>query len=640
MKIALVALNAKYVHSNLAVFDLEAYTKKRIVEEIGSLDGFELIVKEYTINHNLDAIMQSIYKEKADVLAFSCYIWNISEILTICRDIKKVSPMTDIWLGGPEVSYDSEKLLGEHEYIDGVICGEGEATVYELVKLYCENGNDIPDEKLDYVKGIAYRKTDGCISKTMERSLISMDDIPFIYEDLNRFENKILYYESSRGCPFSCSYCLSSIDKSVRFRNLTLVKNEISFFMKNMVRQVKFIDRTFNCDRERARQIWRYIQENDNGFTNYHFEISADLIGDEDISIFKKMRPGLIQLEIGLQSTNKVTIEEIRRVMDIERLKKNMLTIRKMGNIHQHLDLIAGLPYENYDSFVDSFNRAYSMKPNQLQLGFLKVLKGSYMEKKAMEYGLIYSEYEPYEVLATKWVSYDEILKLKQVEEMVEVYYNSDQFEHVLPYLGIFFDTPFEMFERLGNYYEEQDLFGIGFKREARYEVLRSFFSKNVSSDKKCDVLYRLADKKSDDSIYKQDKSIGELADVIFDNLLSFDYYCRENVKNRPSWSKSVPISKEDYNNFFKQGGTDELSLMRKGYDSKQASRAMHIEVVNAASLKWINDDMEGYNLSCNDSILTDELLIDKDNIRYVVYDYEKRNPLSGDADYTIITHL
>ncbi len=569
MKIVLVALNAKYVHSNLAVYDIEAYTRHRWTGEYGSEAGLDLSVREYTINHNLDMIMQSLYHENPSFIAFSCYIWNIFEVLTICRELKKVMPKLSIWLGGPEVSYDSEKVLIDNPYIDGVILGEGEATFYELVRIYSENDTAIIDKT--NVKGITYKAVDGSIIKNPMRPLISMDEIPFIYNDLEKFENKILYYESSRGCPFSCSYCLSSIDKRVRFRNLTLVKNELSFFMENKVRQVKFIDRTFNCDKKRAREIWNYLADNDNGVTNYHFEIAADLIEDEDLLIFKKMRPGLIQLEIGLQSTNNKTIKEIRRVMDIDKLKHNMLMIRSMGNIHQHLDLIAGLPYEDYESFVQSFNDAYSMKPNQLQLGFLKVLKGSYMEEQVEEYGLLYRDEQPYEVLATKWISYGEILKLKQIEEMVEVYYNSDQFEHVLPYVETLFATPYEMFESLGGYYEKHELFGMGYKREARYEILREFFSECIGDVSK--VLNKPDAARM--SIMSNESDTVRVSSVpaeklrVFDCLLTFDYYLRENAKARPSWSKDFPVEKEAYNNFFKRGGTEEISLMKDGYDSK-----------------------------------------------------------------------
>lgn len=641
MKVVLAALNAKYVHSNLAVFDIEAYTKENWNVEFGSYNGLDLIVKEYTINHNLGAIMQSLYKEKASVIAFSCYIWNISEVLHICRELKKVSPNLIIWLGGPEVSYDSEKLLKENGYLDGVIIGEGEKTFYEIVKLYNSHSkvedkeedshirtsnvdfSNIPD--ISKIFGVAFRTSEGEIVTTPSRPLLSMDEIPFIYKDLDKFENKILYYESSRGCPFSCSYCLSSIDKSVRFRNLTLVKNELKFLMDNRVRQVKFIDRTFNCDKKRAREIWRYLSEKDNGVTNFHFEIAADLIEEEDLAIFKTMRPGLIQLEIGLQSTNSNTIQEIRRVMDVDKLKHNMLAVRKMGNIHQHLDLIAGLPYENYESFVRSFNDAYVMRPNQLQLGFLKVLKGSYMEEQAEKYGLVYQDEQPYEVLATKWISYEEILKLKRVEEMVELYYNSDQFEHVLPYMETFCKTPFEMFELMGVYYEKKGYMEIGLKREMRYEVLRDFFFEDILED--------IIDKDR----YVQVKNI-------FEGLLTFDYYLRENAKSRPSWSKEYPIDKEIYNNFFKCGGTEELSLINPRYDSKVAARSMHIEPI-VAEVAILIEALEN-NIDINDIISPMSIsknMKNKDygsNIKYVVYDYGHRNPLSGDAAFKVISHL
>lgn len=587
MKFVLAALNAKYVHSNLAVYDIEAYTRVNWHKKYGNDESLLLSIKEYTINHNLDLIMQSLYKENATLIAFSCYIWNISEVLTIAKELKKVSPSLLIWLGGPEVSYNSKELLLDNKFIDGIIVGEGEATFFDLVNKYTENDIELSD-----IPGITYRHLSGKVLCNKPRVLLSMDEIPFIYDDLDSFENKILYYETSRGCPFSCSYCLSSIDKSVRFRNLSLVKKELSFFLDNKVKQVKFIDRTFNCDRQRARQIWQYLCDNDNGITNFHFEISADLIEQEDLDIFKRMRPGLIQLEIGLQTTNTRSIQEIRRIMDIDKLKSNMLAINEMGNIHQHLDLIAGLPYEDYNSFVESFNAAYAMKPNQLQLGFLKVLKGSYMEEQVKEYGLIYRDEQPYEVLATKWISYEEILVLKNIEEMVEVYYNSDQFQHTVAYMEGFFDTPFELYKDLADFYEKKTVQGIGYKREARYELLREFFKEHVGDDL-----------------------------LIFDSLLIFDYYLRENAKNRPSWSGCEPIDKNVYNDFFKNGGNDELSLVKEGYDSKVASRCMHIEPIAGKASFWI----DGNN---------------RESTCYVVFDYEKRNPLSRDAGYTIISHL
>ncbi|MGN0154159.1 MAG: B12-binding domain-containing radical SAM protein [Lachnospiraceae bacterium] len=616
MKIILAALNAKYVHSNLAVYDLQAYANAQLNRDASEKQSKgkqqpEIIVEEYTINHNLDLILQSLYQEKAAVVAFSCYIWNIHEILTIAKELHKVAPKTHIWLGGPEVSYDSKKVLEENPFVEGIIQGEGEVTFYELVKVWGNNDNTdygmndlengIDESSWDGyqdISGIIYHGCDRQIHQNPARSLMSLDEIPFIYEDLSGFENKILYYETSRGCPFSCSYCLSSIDKSVRFRSMELVERELQFFLDHKVPQVKFIDRTFNCRREHSLAIWNYIAEHDNGVTNFHFEVAADLLGEEELQVFRKMRPGLIQLEIGLQSTHPATIREIRRVMDVERVKDIMLTIRSFGNIHQHLDLIAGLPYEDFTTFKQSFNDACSMKPNQLQLGFLKVLKGSYMGEKVTEYELAYQDVQPYEVLSTKWITYDEILALKQVEEMVEVYYNSDQFEHVLAYLIPFFESPYAFYEALGRYYEEKELYGIGFKREARYEAVRRFC---VEWFGKCD----------------------DFSMEILDSLLTYDYYLRENAKSRPGWAKEEPIEKSLYQAFFKNGGTEEICLKGEGYDSKTAARTMHIEPVAEESVPWL---LEGATVM--------------DDACFCLFDYEKRNPLSKAAKVTLLTHL
>lgn len=654
MKIVLAALNAKYVHSNLAVYDLQAYAEEQLNKERNELYKTEkagipeIVIKEYTINHNLDLILQSLYQEKAAVVAFSCYIWNVHEILTIAKELSKVSPKTHIWLGGPEVSYNSEKLLEENPFIEGIIRGEGEVTFFELVKIWnrldgrsldvkcdedklgriasdCENWVENQGKKWEKgdrycgVLGITYRDCSGKICENENRPLMSLDDVPFIYRNLSKFENKILYYESSRGCPFSCSYCLSSIDKSVRFRSIELVEKELQFFLDHKVSQVKFIDRTFNCRREHSLAVWRYLLEHDNGVTNFHFEVAADLIGEEELAVLAKMRPGLIQLEIGLQSTNPATIREIHRVMDVERLKKNMLTIRGFHNIHQHLDLIAGLPFEDFVTFKKSFNEAYEMKPNQLQLGFLKVLKGSYMGEQIKEYGLQYQDNQPYEVLSTRWLSYDEILALKEVEEMVEVYHNSAQFEHVLNYVVSFFKTPYEFFEAIGMYYAQNQLYGIGFKREARYDVLRSF----------CGKWFGMYD--------------GDFSVEILDSLLVYDYYLRENAKSRPAWTREEPVDKQQYQEFFKRGGTEEINLMRDGYDSKVAARVMHIEPIVRQAVFWITGSelMRDKKVPENsDTMMSGKNAETEKDIVYCLFDYEKRNPLSKDASVAILNHL
>lgn len=695
MKIILAALNAKYVHSNLAVYALEAYAKEQLnkasfwrmqknrgdTKSSEKEEQVELVVKEYTINHNLDMILQSLYKEKAEVAAFSCYIWNIHEILTISRELCKVLPDIHIWLGGPEVSYDSRKLLEENVFVEGIMQGEGEVTFYELVKVWHRMGgknyhsennyqqdkdigmdmyagisenknyelksvtNDAGRQKnmvsMDWyrdVSGIIYRDLDNRIHQNPARERMSLDEVPFIYSDLSRFQNKILYYETSRGCPFSCSYCLSSIDKQVRFRSMELVEKELQFFMDHKVPQVKFIDRTFNCKREHSLAIWNYIMEHDNGITNFHFEVAADLIGKEELAVFKQMRPGLIQLEIGLQSTNSQTIREIRRVMNVDKLKDTMLAIQSLGNIHQHLDLIAGLPYEDYITFKKSFNDAYEMKPNQLQLGFLKVLKGSYMEEQLEGYELKYQDSQPYEVLSTKWITYDEILDLKKVEEMVEVYYNSDQFEHVLSYLIPFFESPYAFYEALGRYYEEGQLFGIGFKRESRYEVLRKF----------CMDCFNKCDKSKEENRSERSKVkkavITEKKETfsweIFHSLLVFDYYLRENAKSRPLWAGKEPIEKSVYQTFFKNGGNKEISLKKEGYDSRAAARKMHIEPVIAGAVHWITATEEKRKEESASDFAWDVKQREKGEWVYCLFDYEKRNPLSKDADVTILSAL
>lgn len=663
MKIVLAALNAKYVHSNLAVYDLEAYAREQLKKEpeCGCVESEssenacaegvqqlrerlpELVVREYTINHNLDVILQSLYQEKADVVAFSCYIWNIREILTIAKELHKVAPGIRIWLGGPEVSYNSKRILEENSCVEGIMRGEGEVTFYELVKCWsvtreqltgkepvnsAENrtsGNS-SDEDFTYtnISGITYRSREGVICENAARPLMPLSEVPFIYQDLSGFDNKILYYETSRGCPFSCSYCLSSIDKSVRFRDMELVEKELQFFLDNKVQQVKFIDRTFNCKREHSMSIWKYITEHDNGVTNFHFEVSADLIGAEELELFEKMRPGLIQLEIGLQSTNPETIKEIRRSMDIAKLKENMLAIRSFENIHQHLDLIAGLPYEDFVTFKKSFNEAYEMKPNQLQLGFLKVLKGSYMEERTAEYELKYQDFQPYEVLSTRWLSYDEVLRLKLVEEMVEVYYNSDQFEHVLDYLVPLFESPYAFYEALGDYYKTHDLFGIGFKREARYEVLRQFCA---------DWLDKCGEDGLADSVHGLHRNVRqEFSGDVFVSLLTYDYYLRENAKSRPSWAVVEPIEKSKYHAFFKNGGTEEVRLDCEGYDSKVAAHTMHLEPVVKEAVRWIVSD-------AGEVELTDVFGGECEWV-YCLFDYDNRNPLSRDAGVRLLSHL
>ena len=495
MKILLVACNAKYIHSNLAVYDLQAYASDY---------ADHIVLKEYTINQQKDDIMRDIYLEHPDVVCVSCYIWNLSFVKELMADLIKILPGADFWAGGPEVSYDAEKFLTENSEFKGVMVGEGEETFKELAGYYVEKN----PQNLKDMTGICYRDGDQIIHNGW-RQIMDLSSIPFIYKDLSEFKNRIIYYESSRGCPFSCSYCLSSIDKKLRFRDTETVKKELQFFIDNKVPQVKFVDRTFNCKHDHAMAIWKYINEHDNGVTNFHFEISADLLREEELQEMSTMRPGLIQLEIGVQSTNLDTIKAIHRTMDFEKLKGIVDRIHSFGNIHQHLDLIAGLPYEDYDSFRHSFNDVYALKPQQLQLGFLKVLKGSHMMEMCREYGIVYKTQEPYEVLSTKWLDYDHVLKLKTVENMVEVYYNSGQFQNTLEYLEKFFPDAFSIYERLGSFYMEKGYGDVSHTRMRRYEILLEFLE---------DVPEISMDQVKDQMVY--------------------DLYLRENLKSRPGFAR------------------------------------------------------------------------------------------------------
>ena len=499
MKILLAACNAKYIHSNLAVYDLQAYASEY---------ADHIILKEYTINQQKDDIMRDIYLEHPDVVCVSCYIWNLSFVKELMADLTKILPDADFWAGGPEVSYDAEKFLTENPEFKGVMVGEGEETFRELAGYYVEKD----PQNLKDMTGVCYRDGDQIIHNGW-RQIMDLSKIPFIYKDLSDFKNRIIYYESSRGCPFSCSYCLSSIDKKLRFRDTEMVKKELQFFIDNKVPQVKFVDRTFNCKHDHAMAIWKYINEHDNGVTNFHFEISADLLREEELQEMSTMRPGLIQLEIGVQSTNPDTIKAIHRTMDFGKLKGIVERIHSFGNIHQHLDLIAGLPYEDYDSFRHSFNDVYALKPQQLQLGFLKVLKGSHMMEMCQEYGIVYKTREPYEVLSTKWLDYDHVLKLKTVENMVEVYYNSGQFQNTLEYLEGFFPDAFSIYERLGNFYMEKGYGDVSHTRMRRYEILLEFL-----------------------------ENVPEISQDRVKDRMVYDLYLRENLKSRPGFAKDQKL--------------------------------------------------------------------------------------------------
>lgn len=528
MKILLAACNAKYIHSNLAVYNLKSCSGEY---------SSRVVVKEYTINQIRDDILKDIYLEQPDVVCFSCYIWNISFVRELVPDLKKILPQVEFWAGGPEVSYDAVEFLKKNPAFFGVMVGEGEETFHELAGYYIER----KPETLSGIRGVAFRDENKGrdIVHTGWRELMDLSKVPFAYSNLTEFKNRIIYYESSRGCPFSCSYCLSSIDKKLRFRDIELVKKELQFFIDNKVPQVKFVDRTFNCKHDHAMAIWRYITEHDNGITNFHFEISADLLREEELALMKTMRPGLIQLEIGVQSTNPQTIKAIRRTMDFEKLKGIVEQIHSFGNIHQHLDLIAGLPYEGYDSFHKSFCDVYALRPEQFQLGFLKVLKGSHMMEMTGEYQILYKDREPYEVLSTAWLTYGEILRLKMVESMVEVYYNSGQFKNTLVFLEKYFDDPFRMYEALGRFYEKKGYSEISHSRMRRYEILMEFAGEQK-----------------------------EIPSEALSDVMLLDLYLRENLKSRPSFaSDQKPYERLiwDYRKAKKIPKTAHIEVFRDG---------------------------------------------------------------------------
>ena len=649
MRFLLCGINAKYIHSNLAIFSLKAYADRK------KIPGAEIILKEYTINNYVEDILQDLYEEKADVVIFSCYIWNISFVRELAAELKKVSPDVKIWAGGPEVSYAANKFLMENPTFDLIMQGEGEEVFSELIRLTVEEKcrikdvykqseskkvlsgivekrysierkqavkeeKDIEDKhfagednvyptnyidmsKLQKLQGIAVWDFSGeaalgnaesnignktKIINTGFATLINMDTIPFVYEDFHLFEHKILYYETSRGCPFCCSYCLSSVDKTVRFRSLPIVKKELDAFLEAKVPQVKFVDRTFNCNRQRAIDIWSYLVEHDNGITNFHFEISSDLLGEEELELFAKMRPGLIQLEIGVQSTNGETVDAIHRHMDLDKLFHYVDSVHELGNIHQHLDLIAGLPYENYERFGCSFDDLYAHEPDQLQLGFLKVLKGTMMEEEVKKYSILYRNQPPYEVLGTKWLSYDEIILLKGVEELVELYYNSGQYTLTLKYAVPFFESPFRFYEMFSAWYRGKGYHKLNHNRLEKYNILREFLREHIDENE-WDTL---------------------------DEIMLYDMYLRENVKGRPAWAKDTAQYKKEWKALYREQGEKLFpeDVQAGIYDSKRAANQSHIEVFEINIKKF---EQSGQ--------------VEKKQV-FCLFDYSRRNPLNRAA--------
>ncbi len=563
MRFLLAAVNSKYIHTNPAIYSLKAYA-----QAAGMPDGAEVVLAQYTINEPIEGILQGIYREKPDVIGFSCYIWNISIIRQLAGDLSRILPHVPIWLGGPEVSHEPETVLQEMPGVTGIMTGEGEESFWRLLSFYSGAGKiqDVPgivwrmngrgtperdeEQHTDEIRGI----TESGTEQVMRQGAVSLPDfsaMPFPYEHLEDFANRIIYYESSRGCPYRCSYCLSSIDRKVRFRSLELVYRELDFFLTHKVKQVKFVDRTFNARPARSLAIWQYLTEHDNGITNFHFEISGELLTEEELFLFEKMRPGLIQLEIGVQTTNPETLQGISRHASFEKIAEAVKRVKSTGKVHQHLDLIAGLPYEDYESFGHSFDQVYGLKPDQLQLGFLKVLKGSPLYEKAGEYGIVYRAYPPYEVLFTKWLSYDDMLRLKAVEEVVELYYNSGQFQTAIGYLEQFFARPFELYEALGDFCEREKKGYEAHSRIRQYERLLAFGETIPAADRQVLIC-----------------------------ALVHDCYLRENCKSRPSFAPAEGIpEKEAVRSFYQREGEKPLYLTSYiSYNSRQMANMTHLE--------------------------------------------------------------
>ena len=578
MQFLLVAVNAKYIHTNPALYSLRAYAGKELIPFVS--------MAEYTINNRVEEVLGSLYLKDPDVIGFSCYIWNFHFIQELLRELPKVLPETEIWLGGPEVSFDGQEALKKFPMVRGIMAGEGEQTFKDLLSFYV--AKDHPKMKSGYgnlleIPGLVLPE-----GSSLARTPLDFSTVPFPYDDLGEFKNKIIYYESSRGCPFRCSYCLSSIDKTVRFRDMELVMRELQYFLDHNVPQVKFIDRTFNCSRSRALEIWKYLADHDNGITNFHFEIAAELLGREELELLKIMRPGLLQLEIGVQTTNPETLRKINRPADPEKIAGIVKEIKSGENIHVHLDLIAGLPYEGYDSFGRSFDCVYRMTPHQLQLGFLKVLKGTAIWEQAEAYGIVYGDRMPYEVLYTKWLSYGEVLKLKRIEEMVELYYNSNQFVYTLSALEREFSAPFAMFEELAAYYEKNGYLVNSPARSYRYQVLLDF------------VKDRIPEKTA-----------------LFKELLTFDLYLRENAKSRPSFARDLLPWREKIWQFY--CGEEEKPDLLAAYSDYHARQTMKMT------------HMEGFYYPVWEACKEMELIRGKEP-GFVLFDYKKRDALTGAA--------
>ena len=514
MKILITTLNSKFIHSSLSIRYLKSYVKNEFPD---------IEIQEYTINQNIDYIVGDIFKRNVDIVAFSCYIWNIEHILHISEALKLVNPNIKIILGGPEVSFDGEEIIRNNSFIDFIIYGEGEETFKELlIKLKNKADN------YKSIKGLIFQKNEK-VYVTEPRPLIqNLDTIPSPFEDdLEDLKNKIVYFESSRGCPFNCRFCLSSTIKGVRFFSIERVKRDLKRLIDAKVKQVKFVDRTFNARKDYALEIMNFIVEQNVSNINFHFEVTAHLLDEDILNFLQNVPRGLFQFEIGVQSTNPQTLEAIDRVTNIEKLKNVVTRIKSYNNIHQHLDLIAGLPYEDLNSFKKSFNEIYSLRPEKLQLGFLKLLKGSELRNKKDLYGFKFLNKPPYEVLENNYIKYKDILKLKGIEDLVEKYGNEFYFENSLSYImNNFYKSPFEFYESFAEYWERKGLSNESHGRIDLYRILLDFYEENINRNVK-----------------------------LFKDILRFDFICNTKSPTIPEFLKNSneDIPKQMKHNFLKK---------------------------------------------------------------------------------------
>jgi len=528
MKILLTTLNAKFIHSSLALRNLKACAGEY---------SENIAILEFTINQTENFILAEIFKRKPDIIGFSCYIWNIRQILGIISSVKKILPDAKIILGGPEISYEYEAILEDYP-IDKIIVGEGEQAFYDLLRRF-KRFRGFPNEKI------------------VEGEILDLDLIPFAYKNgFSDLENRIIYYETSRGCPYNCDYCLSGSDKGIRYLSFERVKSDLSCFLDAKVKQVKFVDRTFNANKRHAMAVWEFLIDRDNEFTNFHFEVCADLLSSDEIELLKKARKGLFQLEIGVQSTSEKTLESIGRKTNLNKIYENVRLIKKLGTIHQHLDLIAGLPYEDYASFKKSFNDVFATEPEMLQLGFLKVLKGSKVRENADIYGIIYKDSADYEVLSTNWLTYEEILKLKSIEHVLEIFYNSGQFIRTLKYLISFSDNPFEFFEKLASYWSKMEYHSTSHSKINLYVKLYHFANSFLSAD--------------EIEIVKE--------------LLLFDLLSTERLKSLPD---GLPFSKEEPKNFIHKFYSNSENIEK--YFGAEALSISVKQLIRQSNLFWFD---------------------------------------------------